>query len=285
MVSADGLIRDSKRTIQYLHFTESERPFGIQIFGSDPFTIAKAAEFSLRFNPDFIDLNMGCPVKKVVKRNAGSALMKTPELAALIVKETKKALGDTIPLTVKFRSGWDNNSLNYIQFGLLMQDSGADAVCLHARTTKQMFSGVSNWSHIKLLKEALQIPVIGNGDIKDPESAHKMFSETACDSIMIGRGALGKPWLFEQIKQSLCPMSDSDYSSLTHQRWKDTVLRHLQYSLETKRESVVIKEIRSHICFYTKGLVGGAELRRKINNTDSVDQLISLLQNPHLSLA
>lgn len=280
MVSADGLIRDSKRTIQYLHYTTEELPFGVQLFGSDPLTIAKAAEFALSFSPSFIDLNMGCPVKKVVRRGSGSALMQNPLLAAEIVRETKKAIGDRVPLSVKFRSGWDLNSLNYKEFGLQMQDSGADFLCLHPRTTKQMFSGHSNWEHIKELKAVLSIPLIGNGDIHDPESAQKMFRDTACDSIMIGRGALGKPWLFQQIKQF---MQGVEVDALTQHTWQQSIQKHLDYSLQIKRDSVVLKEIRSHLCFYTKGLVGGAELRRRINNTQSITELRDLLhQVPHI---
>ncbi len=274
MVSADGLIRDSKRTIQYVEFLEAERPFGVQIFGSDPRVLARAAEILIPYKPDFIDINMGCPVKKVVRRNSGSALMKDPELAASIVRETKAALAGEIPLGVKFRSGWDNESLNYLAFGLLMQASGADFLCLHSRTTKQMFSGQSNWAHIAELKQALDIPLIGNGDVKDPESALKMMRETGCDSVMIGRGALGRPWIFNQIKQY---QTSGDYSPLLHQTWIDTILRHLDYALLVKREAVVVKEMRSQLCFYTKGMIGGAELRKKINQTQSVAELKTLI--------
>ncbi len=274
MVSADGLIRDSKRTLQYVEFMERERPFGIQIFGSDAITIAKAAEFLIPYKPDFIDLNMGCPVKKVIRRNSGSALMRDPALAASIVRETKRALAGIIPLSVKFRSGWDNNSLNYLEFGLLMQDSGADFLCLHARTTKQMFSGLSSWEHIARLKNALSIPLIGNGDVKDPESAHKMLRETNCDSVMIGRGALGRPWIFNQIKDH---EKTSDYAPLLHQDWVEVIIRHLDFALERQREAVVVKEMRSHLCFYTKGIIGGAELRKQINLTESVKELKELI--------
>jgi nifR3 family TIM-barrel protein len=276
MVSADGLIRDSKRTIQYVEFLEEERPFGVQIFGSDPLVMAKAAEFLIPYKPDFIDINMGCPVKKVVRRNSGSALMKDPELAASIVRETKTALAGEIPLGVKFRSGWDNDSLNYLEFGLLLQASGADFLCLHARTTKQMFSGLSNWEHIAKLKQALEIPLIGNGDIKDPESALKMMKDTGCDSVMIGRGALGKPWIFDQIKQY---QTSGEYSPLLHHTWIDTILQHLDYALQTQREAVVVKEMRSQLCFYTKGMIGGAELRHKINQTQSIAELKALISS------
>lgn len=276
MVSADGLIRDSRKTIDYLLFTESERPFGIQIFGSNALIMAQAAEFCLRFSPDFIDINMGCPVKKVVKRGAGSALMRNPEIASHIVRECKSALGGAIPLSVKFRSGWDNNSINFLDFGLLMQDSGADFLCLHPRTQKQMFSGKSNWEHIRLLKQQLQIPLIGNGDITSPEEALRIYDETSCDSIMIGRGALGKPWIFKQIKEL---QAGNTCSSITIEQLKSAVMAHITYALEHKPEHVVVREMRSQICHYTKGLSGGADLRRKVNQAKDSAELRQLIQD------
>lgn len=276
MVSADGLIRDSKKTIDFIRFAPEERPYGIQLFGNDPLIIARAAEFLIQFKPDFIDINMGCPVKKVIRRGAGSALMQTPKLAASIVTETRKALAETIPLSVKFRSGWDSNSLNYLDFGLLMQDSGADFLILHPRTAKQMFSGKSDWQHIKELKEQLSIPLVGNGDICSPEDAKQMKDSTACDGLMIGRGALGKPWIFSQCRQFL---SEGMYNPATKTLLLDTILKQIDTALFFKREHVVVKEMRSQLCFYTKGLVGGAELRQKINHADSANELKQLITN------
>ncbi len=275
MVSSDGLIRDSRRTVEYIKFTSGEHPCGIQLFGTDPLTIAKAAVFCLDYHPDFIDLNMGCPVKKVIKRGAGSALMKDPSRAAAIVRETRSALAGAVPLSVKFRSGWDSQSLNYLDFGMLMQDSGADFICLHPRTTKQMFSGLSDWSHIAELKRAVSIPLIGNGDVTSPESALKMYEETGCDSVMIGRGALGHPWIFRHTKEL---MATGEYGSITHDILLDAVLRHITYALEHKPEHVVVREMRSQICHYTKGLIGGAELRRQINHAESSEALIALIK-------
>lgn len=274
MVSADGLIRDSKRTIAYLHFLDCERPFGVQLFGSDPLVMAKAAEFVMPWKPDFIDINMGCPVKKVVRRNSGSALMQSPDIASAIVKEVKRAIQGILPLSVKFRSGWDMNSLNYLDFGLLMQDSGADFVCLHARTSRQMFGGKANWEHIVKLKAALDIPVIGNGDVNSVESANQLKASSHCDSIMIGRGALGAPWVFANIKNG-----KDDASHPEAEVWLNTILRHLDYALEIKRESVVVKEMRSQLCFYTKGLIGGSELRQKINHSNSIQEMKQLLSS------
>ncbi len=276
MVSADGLIRDSAKTVKYIDFKSSERPFGIQIFGSDPLVLAKAAEFLVPYKPDFVDINMGCPVKKVVRRGAGSALMQTPEKAAVIVKEVKTALAGEIPLSVKFRSGWDSNSINYLDFGLLIQDSGADFVTLHPRTSRQMFGGLSNWEHIKALKAGLSIPVVGNGDIHSPEDALKMREETNCDGLMIGRGALGKPWIFSQCSEFLLTGS---YTPITKNHLLETVLRHLDLALLYQREAVVVKEMRSQLCFYTKGQLGGAELRNQINHAESAAELRQILKH------
>lgn len=267
MVSADGLIRDGGKTLMLMEFGDYERPFAIQLFGSDPLVMAKAAECALDYKPDLIDINMGCPVKKVVKRGAGSALMKTPEIAARIVEEVKRAIAGSIPLSVKFRSGWDQSSINYLDFGLKMQESGADLLCLHPRTTSQMFTGISNWEHIARLKEALDIPLIGNGDISTPEKAAQIYEQTKCDAIMIGRGALGQPWLFSNIKSYL---SAATYQPRTLDMLKNTMLRHLELALRYKPEAVIIKEMRSQLCHYLKGYVGAAQIRARINRAGSI---------------
>jgi len=200
--------------------------------------------------------------------------MQTPLLAADIVKQVKSALGGQIPLSVKFRSGWDLNSLNHVDFGLLMQDSGADFITLHPRTAKQMFAGKSNWEHIATLKAKVHIHVIGNGDILTPEDAQNMLSQTNCDGLMTGRGALGKPWFFKQCRDFL---STGSYNPITKTQVLDSVLKHIDNSLFFKREIVVVREMRSQLCFYTKGLLGGAELRNKINHTETADELKNLL--------
>ncbi len=274
MVSADGLVRDAKRTVQLVWFEESERPYGVQLFGSDPRVMAAAAAACLPFKPDFIDLNMGCPVRKVVRRGAGSALMTTPDLAAEIVREVKAALAGALPLGVKFRSGWSLDQLNHREFGLLLQDAGADFLCLHARAQSQMFSGSANWDHIARLKEAISIPLIGNGDVNSPEAAHKMLAATGCDSVMIGRGALGKPWIFEQIHQLL---ATGDYQPVSRARLLETLKLHIDLALKFKPERVVVKELRSQLTFYSKGLVGGGELRQAINHAASTAEIRDLI--------
>lgn len=275
MISADGLSRESLKTIQYVHFDEVERPFGIQLFGSHPLVMARAAEFCLDYKPDFIDINMGCPVKKVVKRGAGSALMKDPKKAWEIVSAVKSALGDSCLLGVKFRSGWSSENLNYIDFGKMMENAGADFICLHARTQTQMFSGEADWSHIAALKKELSVPLIGNGDVKSPKDAGRMMRETGCDSVMIGRGALGKPWIFSQSKDL---WESSDYKPITKSKIQKSIFRHIELSLKYKPERVVYKELRSQLCHYTKGLVGSAELRQQINRAESTEQIKELIQ-------
>lgn len=274
MVSADGLIRDSVKTVQYIKFSEAERPLGIQIFGSDPVVMSRAAEFCLQYKPDFIDLNMGCPVKKVVKRGAGSALMKDPQRAAAIVREVKAALAGLVPLGAKIRSGWDSRSVNYLEMGLGLQEAGVDFLCLHPRTQPQMFSGQADWEHIRMLKQKLSIPLIGNGDIKSPEDAARMYSTTGCDSVMIGRGALGRPWIFKQIRELSLT---GDYSPVTKTQMLETIFSQIDLALSYKPERVVTKELRSQLCHYTKGFPGGADLRQKINHAENTTVIKELL--------
>ncbi len=276
MVSADGLIRNTKKTLPYILFDDLERPLGIQIFGSDPYIMAKAAELCLAWNPDFIDLNMGCPAKKVVRKGAGAALMKNPDLAAEIVREVKAVASDQCFVSAKFRSGWDFNSLNYLEFGLILEEAGADFLCLHPRTQSQVFSGNANWTHIAELKKHLSIPLIGNGDIQTPEDALKMYEETGCDSIMIGRGALGKPWIFNQIHQM---EKTGDYTPANRKLILENMFRHIDLATHFKPESMAVKELRSQLCFYTKGIIGGAELRKAINHAISAEQIKELIKS------
>lgn len=276
MVSADGLVRDSKKTVQYILFDEAEKPFGIQIFGSDPYVMAKAAEFCQPWNPDFIDINMGCPVKKVFRRGAGSALMLDQTLASEIVSRVVEFVGGSCPVGVKFRSGINSQSLNYIEFGMAMQAAGADFICLHPRTQTQMFSGKSAWEHIKGLKAALDIPLIGNGDILNPELAQQMFFDTGCDSVMIGRGSLGRPWIFRQAKEL---MATGDYAPIRREEILEAIMTHIDLALKYKPERIVTKELRSQLCHYTKGIPGGAELRQQINHAENTALIRELVRN------
>jgi nifR3 family TIM-barrel protein len=261
MVSADGLIYNYDRSISYARFNDFQRPFGIQLFGSEAKTMAAAARKILHLKPDFVDLNMGCPVKKVVKRGAGSALMKTPQKAAKITYSVKKVLEKAgIPLSVKFRAGWKDITAK--DFAQIMQASGADMLCLHARTQKQMFSGKADWQIIAAVKQKLQIPLIGNGDVVSAASARQLFQTSGCDSVMIGRGIYGKPWLFREIKQKK-PLNASQKLEIIKQ--------HLQLAQKHASSCEAgIKEMRKHLAHYTKGLTGGSDFRNFINKvTDS----------------
>ena len=272
MVSVDGLIHNKEKSLEYLDFTDFQRPYGIQLFGSDPFIMAKGTEIALAEKPDFIDVNMGCPVKKVVKRGAGSALMNFSELAENIIKEIKKVLaGTSIPLSVKIRAGWDNFNINAVEFGKRMENAGCDMICLHPRTRSQMFSGQSDWNLIKKLKGKLTIPLIGNGDINSIEDIIRMFNETGCDSVMIGRGILGKPWMFKNIKEYFESGEVSDISFLEK---INIIKEHFKLEIKNKGETKALIEMRNHFSHYTKGLPGGAKVREFVNRClDSEDVL------------
>ena len=276
MVSADGIVFDKNRSISYTDSDESQRPFGIQLFGSEPKIMAKAAEIILKKKPDFIDVNMGCPIKKVIKRGAGSALMKTPDKAEAIIREMKNVLdGCKIPLSVKIRSGWDMQNINAVDFGKMLQSAGADMICIHPRTRTQMFSGRSDWSLIKELKQNLTIPIIGNGDIRTPEDAREMFSQTNCDSIMVGRGILGKPWLLKEIKDYLLK---SEIISLSLSDKYEIIVQHFEEIVKNIGEQTAIREMRTHFSYYTKGFKSSAKIRDFLNKSLDKKAVLSAIK-------
>ncbi|MBW6516329.1 MAG: tRNA dihydrouridine synthase DusB [Candidatus Cloacimonetes bacterium] len=275
MVSSDGLVYDYKRSLRYALFSEAERPIGIQLFGSKPEVMAQACRLLISLNPDFIDINMGCPVKKVVNRGAGSALMRDSSLAYDIVQAIKNELQETgIPLSVKIRSGWDQNNIVAVEFAQLLENAGADIIIVHPRTRTQLYSGKSDWSVITRVKETVTIPVVGNGDITSFADAVNMFETTKCDSIMIGRGVLGRPWLFNEIKSYLLTGS---YFKLSYKEKYEIIKKHVELSLLENDESRAIKEMRTHYCHYTKGFKGGSRIRNLLNNSTNHKEIISLL--------
>ncbi len=278
MVSADGLIHEESRSIRYADFLESHRPIGVQLFGSEPDIMAKAAILiAEKRRPDFIDVNMGCPVKKVVNRGAGSALMKTPEQAGEIIRAMKRALeGSGIPLTVKIRSGWDAEHVNAVEVAKILEDSGADVIAVHPRTRNQMYSGNAEWGMIAKVKETVSVPVVGNGDIRSPEDAMRMMSETGCDFIMIGRGALGKPWLFAQTRDFLLT---GVFRELSYHEKYEIVAQHLRLALDYYGIERGIREMRTHLHDYTKGFRGGAKIRQAINHCDDPDQVLTWIRD------
>ncbi|HOW58075.1 MAG TPA: tRNA dihydrouridine synthase DusB, partial [Smithellaceae bacterium] len=201
MISANGLVRQTQKTLEYLKTGEADRPLGMQIFGADPAVMAEAARMAQDMGADLIDINMGCPVKKVVRTGAGAVLLKDPRLICDIISAVKKAVA--LPITVKIRSGWSGKSINAVEVARIAEESGVAAIAVHARTADQGYSGKADWRIIAAVKNAVKIPVIGNGDIHLPQDALAMISQTACDAVMIGRGALGNPWLFAGINQLL----------------------------------------------------------------------------------
>ncbi len=276
MISVDGLLYNTEKSLRYAKFEKAQRPFGIQLFGSNPEIFKQAVKIALTIEPDFIDINMGCPVKKVIKRGAGSALMKTPDIAANIVTETKNILAPlNIPLSVKFRSGWDMFSSNFLEFGKKMQEAGADMICLHPRTRGQMFSGKSKWELISELKNEIDIPVIGNGDIITIDDMITMFEQTGCDSVMIGRGTMGKPWLFTQIKNYL---RNGEIKHVSTDDKLKIIRRHMELMISDKGEEKAILEMRTHLAHYTKGLRGGAQARNYITKLHDVNNILTIVE-------
>lgn len=271
MVSSKGLTMGDKKSAQLLTIG-SERPCGAQIFGDDPETMAQAAKTSLAFSPEIIDINMGCPAPKIASNGGGASLMKNPQLAYEITKAVAEAV--PVPVTVKIRKGWDNDSINAVQMAALAEKAGAAAVTVHGRTKEQMYSGKVDYDIIAEVKKSVSIPVIGNGDITDEQSATMMMEKTNCDAIMIGRGALGNPWIFSRINAYFDECRVLPPPTITQKMV--TMLGHVQKIIEYKGEYIGMREARHHAGYYTKGLRGGATLRREICQMEHFEQLQEL---------
>lgn len=269
MVSSKGLTMGDKKSAMLLTLGEREGKAGAQIFGDNPEIMAEAAVKCLEFKPDIIDINMGCPAPKVAMNGGGASLMKNPRLAGEIVKAVSQAVD--IPVTVKIRKGWDDNSVNAVELAEILEKNGAAAIAVHGRTRMQMYSGTVDYDIIRRVKEAVDIPVIGNGDITDVQSAAIMLEKTGCDAIMIGRGALGNPWIFQQINAYLNECRVIPEPSLTEKM--TVMLAHIKKIIEYKGEYTGIREARHHAGYYTKGLRGGAKFRAEMGSLESFEQL------------
>lgn len=275
MVSDKAVMYGNEKTYDLLKMDESERPIAQQIFGADVESFVNAAKYiEDNMHPDIIDINMGCPVPKIaIKSQAGSALLKNPEKIREIVEAVVKTV--SVPVTVKIRAGWDNNSINCVEVARVCESAGASAITLHARTRAQGYSGKSDWSLIKKVKEAVSIPVIGNGDVLSCYDAERMLSETGCDAVMIGRGVLGNPWL---IKECVDYLESGIKPNVIEPKEKIKMLkRHFQLLLEDKSEAQAVLEIRSHALWYIKGLKGSAAIKNRICGTKNINDIFTIL--------
>ncbi len=271
MVSSEGFIRlsEANKSAGLLQFTEDERPIGFQFFGANPEVMAAATEKAHDMKPDFIDINAGCPVKKVISKGSGAALMRNPQLLAKIVG--KVAAVSSVPVTVKIRAGWDHSSINAVEVARRCVDAGAQAVIVHPRTRSEMFSGHSDWALIRTVSEAVTVPVIGSGDIVAYEDAQKMKQETGIEYVMVGRSAMGNPWIFRQIKEHLAGKPITPLPLFGERL--ELPLRHLEQLAGTTSEKYAVFKMRKFFGWYSKGAVGGAAFRQRIFKDETIEQV------------
>ncbi len=269
-LSSRDITSGRKFTRRLMQFQEEERPLAIQIYGSDADTMADAARIVEDLRPDLCDINMGCPANKVLKGCAGAALMGDLKLAEAIIVNVRRQV--SVPLTVKFRLGLDVNRRNYLELGRICDAEGVDAVAMHARTAKQMYKGEADWTHIARLKEALSIPVIGNGDVEEPEDAIEMFRKTGCDGVMVGRGATKNPWLFRQIAARL---EGKQLREPTLEDRRELILDHFRTVAETRERTDAMHKLRSFARWYSFGLPDGLKLRRQLQVMDTPEVFLA----------
>lgn len=277
MVSAKGISFNSERSKELMLLSDEERPAAVQLFGSEPQTVAEAAITAMEYKPDIIDINMGCPAPKISGNGSGSALMKNPDLCGEIVQAVCKAVD--VPITVKIRKGWDDKSVNAVEVAKICEQAGASAITVHGRTREQFYSGKADLNIIAEVKKAVNIPVIGNGDITNANDAAQMLEKTNCDMVMIGRGALGNPWIFMEINawlNDLRPvLSPSPAEKVA------VILRHIKAMCDYKGEEIAMREARKHVGWYMKGFKNAAELRREAGYLKTFDELIELTKKAY----
>lgn len=274
MVSAKGLYYKDKKTDQLMSIDERERPVALQIFGSDPKIMGEVVKLYIndRDDIDIIDINMGCPAPKIVKNNDGSALMKDPELVKRIIYNVVNA--SKKPVTIKTRIGWDNKNLNGIEIAKIAEAEGASAITIHGRTKEMYYSGEANWEYIKSVKEEVNIPVIGNGDIFNPQDAINMLEYTKCDGVAVGRGAMGNPFIFRGINQII---NGNEYVQPSDTEIINMIIKHMNLICSDKGEKVGVREMRKHISWYLKGMKGSNKIKDEINSLEYKDDVIKLL--------
>jgi len=267
MINSNGVLQGGVKMLRKLDINPAEHPVGIQIAGDDPLKMAEVAQKAEDLGAKILNINMGCPAKKVTKSQAGCALMRDPLLVGKILKKIKESI--SIPLTIKIRLGWDQQNKNYIEIAKIAEKEGSAFVIMHARTRVQAFKGEADWKEIKILKENIKIPVIGNGDITTVEKAFKMFEETKCDGVMIGRGALGQPWLFQQILET--DKNQSIYTP-TYEEKRDIIVEHLEASVERYGEPNGVRLMRKHFAWYSRGLPHSAQFRQQVHQFETLNE-------------
>ncbi|MEE1155583.1 MAG: tRNA dihydrouridine synthase DusB [Acutalibacteraceae bacterium] len=274
MVSSKGVSYKNERSTELMAVSEIEHPCAVQLFGNEPETMAVAAKTAMQFNPDILDINMGCPAPKISGNGSGCALMKTPKLCGEIVKAVCNAVD--IPVTIKIRKGYDDETLNALEVAKYCVDNGASAVTIHGRTAKQMYKPYADWEIIAKLKRELNVPVIGNGDVTNGETAKKMLEETGCDMVMVGRASLGNPWVFKEINNYL--FENKPTPPPTPEERLQVMAEHVRRICLYKGENIGMKEARKHVAYYLKGFHGAASFRNEAGRLCSYDDLLNLIE-------
>ncbi len=274
LISSKGLCYSDRKTEELCKITEKERPCALQLFGNEPEFMAKAVKIIEKYEPDIIDINMGCPVPKVAGNGSGAALMKDTALSAEIVRAVKAE--SKVPVTVKIRKGWDEDHVNAVEFAVAMEEAGADAVTVHGRTRNQMYSGKSDMNIIKEVKKAVSVPVIGNGDIASLDDALRMYDHTGCDLVMIGRATYGNPWIFKEIDSYFegNPFTPPDLETRL-----ETMLYHLRLAMSDKPEHIAIQEARKHFAWYLTGMYGAASFRARCYGISCYEDAVKLTED------